>query len=112
VISKFTVLALLATICLAAGLGLVAWSAQMQLVSLQDTLYMWQPWLLVWRGTLLATLLLAWPALVRALSATFKLHGAATQALHAWRWRAGLGLVLMDLILVEDLLQPLGRIAG
>ena len=39
-----------------------------------------------------------------------ELGAAAAAALRQWRWRAGAGLVLMDLILVEDVLGFLGRV--
>jgi hypothetical protein len=94
------------------ALGIVAVAHRQGLEGLEGTLQRGRPWLLFWRIGVFAVLMVYWRELVRVVVRVAKLDVATAQALTLWRARAGVGLVMMDLVLVEDALGWLGRAAG
>lgn len=68
------------------------------------------PPLVLWRLVLFLALMLYWRELVGGLARLAKLDGPTKSALHGWRTRAGAGLLVMDLILVEGVLGWLERL--
>lgn len=77
---------------------------------LEELLRRVAPSLLLWRLGLFVALMLYWRELVGGLARLAKLDGPTTSALHGWRTRAGTGLVVMDLLLVEDTVGWLARL--
>jgi hypothetical protein len=94
----------------AVAAGLWVWAERDGIADVQAGLSSAQPWLLGWRLTLFSVLMLYWHEIAGWLTRRAELGAAAATALRQWRWRAGAGLVLMDLILAEDVLGFLGRL--
>ena len=94
----------------AISLGLIAWAKREGALAVQIGLSAAGPWLLAWRLMLYVVLMTYWREIMEWLSPRMELSTAARTQLVAWRWRAGMGLLMMDLILVEDLLGILQRV--
>ena len=94
-------------VAVAIATGLVAWTKIEGQEAVRATLRDARPWLLLWRLCLLSFLMICWRPVVASIGRYFQLSTSAERALRNWKWRAGAGLVLMDLILVEDLLGVL-----
>lgn len=88
----------------AISLGLIAWATREGVLAVQIALSEAGPWLLTWRLMLFSALITFWREIMAWLSQHFGLSTDAEAQLVGWRWRAGTGLVLMNLILVEGLL--------
>ena len=93
----------------AVAVGLWVWMARSGLEAAELMLARAAPWLLCWRLLLFVALMVYWRELVRGLSTYAGLSDAATAALRRWRVRAGIGLIVMDLVLVEDAIGFLRR---
>jgi hypothetical protein len=98
-------------IAAAIALVLVIWAERMGDAAVLEALNGARPWLLLWRLSLLAALLVYWRAVVAWMSKRFSLSRTSEIELQSWRWRAGTWLVVMDLVFVEDLLGLLRYVA-
>ena len=94
----------------AVAAGVWVWAERDGIAEVQTGLAKARPWLFGWRLLLFSALMLYWHEIAGWLTRRAELGAAAAAALRQWRWRAGAGLVLMDLILVEDVLGFLGRL--
>jgi len=92
------------------SLGLLAWARRDGVLAIHSALADAKPWLLIWRLMLYSVLMTYWRELMEWLSQHLELARPAQAQLVGWRWRPGMGLLLMDLILVEDLLGVLGSV--
>jgi len=86
------------------ALGLIAWAKREGVLAVHRALVETEAWFLAWRLMLFGALMAFWQEIMRWLSGRLELSSRAQAQLVGWRWRAGTGLLLMDLILVEDLL--------
>jgi len=89
------------------AIGLIMWAEQESVEKINAHVAHMAPWLLLWRIGVFAILILYWNELVGWATKAFVLNRESGVELVRWRWRAATGLVLMDLVLVEDLI---GRI--
>jgi hypothetical protein len=94
----------------AIAIGLATWARFEGPNAVRATLQEATPWLLLWRLTVWSMLMLGWGPLSAAVARHLVLSTSSEQALRAWRWRAGAGLVLIDLVLVEDLVGAVSRV--
>jgi hypothetical protein len=99
-----------ALIVVAVGIGLAVWAKVEGPSAVRATLQDAAPWLLLWRLTVWSLLMIGWGSMTTAIARYLELSVSSEQALLAWRWRAGAGLVLIDLVLVEDLVGVVGRV--
>ena len=88
-------------------LGLTVWARRDGVLAIHSALADAKPWLLIWRLMLYSVLMTFWREIMEWLSQYLAVSTRAQAQLVGWRWRAGMGLLLMDLILVEDLLGVL-----
>lgn len=102
-----------ALVALGLGSGMVValwlWTQHDGIEAVELTLTRAAPWLLLWRLGLFTVLILYWHEFVDRLAKSAMLALATTTALRRWRVRAGAGLIVMDLVLVEDALGLLRR---
>ena len=98
-------------IAIAIAAGLVIWEERVGQAAVLAALRDARPWLLVWRLLLLTVVVLYWRPMVAWTSKRFCLSESSEAALREWRWRAAAGVVVMDLVLVEDLLGLLRHVA-
>jgi hypothetical protein len=99
-----------ALIVVAVGIGLATWAKFEGPSAVRATLQDAAPWLLLWRLTVWSLLMIGWGPMSTGIARYLGLSVSSEQALRAWRWRAGAGLVLIDLVLVEDLVGAVGRV--
>jgi hypothetical protein len=102
----------------AAGLGLLVagiavgftvWVERESVEAVNARLAEFALWLLLWRISLFAILVVYWKELARWVARAFALDAESGAELVRWRWRALAGLLLMDLVLVEDLIGKVHR---
>jgi len=89
------------------AVSLMIWAEQESVENINSHVAQMAPWLLLWRIGVFAILVLFWDELAGWAAKAFALNSESGVELARWRWRAATGLVLMDLVLVEDLI---GRI--
>lgn len=89
------------------SISLIMWAEQESIEKINTRVAQMAPWLLLWRIGVFAILILYWNELTGWATNAFALNSESGVELARWRWRAATGLVLMDLVLVEDLI---GRI--
>lgn len=108
---RWLVVTLAASGLLVAGIavGLVTWAEREGLEVVQAQLEQAAPWLLVWRITLFAILIIYWKELAGWISRKCALDEASSMALIQWRWRAAVWILLVDLVLAEDLIGLIQR---
>ena len=102
---------LAASALLVAGIavGLVSWAERAGLEVIRSRLEQAAPWLLVWRITLFAILIIYWKELASWIGRKCALDEASCAALVQWRWRAAVWILLLDLVLAEDLIGLIQR---
>ena len=96
-------------VLLTLALGIAVWASRDGVTAVHAGLIAAAPWLLVWRLSLFTLLMLYWRELADRLCQTLSLGADSRVAIGHWRWRAGIGLILMDLVLVEDAIGRLQR---
>jgi len=89
------------------AISLIIWAEQASVEKINTRVAQLTPWLVLWRIGVFAILVLYWNELAGWAVKAFGLDAESGLELARWRWRAATGLVLMDLVLVEDLI---GRI--
>ena len=98
-------------LAIAIAAGLVIWTEVVGRAAVLSALRAARPWFILWRLFLLTVLLLYWRPMVAWTAKRFRLSQSSEVALREWRWRAAVGVVVMDLVLVEDLLGLLRHAA-
>jgi hypothetical protein len=98
----FTLICGIALVAMA--IGVAAWAEHEGLATISARLVLAAPWLLMWRLVLFSLLMLYWCELSGEICRVCRFDRDTRAALRQWRWRAGVGLVAMDLVLVEDLI--------
>jgi hypothetical protein len=91
----------------AIAVTLILWAERESVEHIRTHVSQVAPWLVLWRIGLFAILIVYWRELADWITKTFALDPQSRADLVRWRWRATSGLMLMDLVLVEDLI---GRI--
>jgi hypothetical protein len=94
------------------AIGLIAWAERDSVEAINSRLAALAPWLVLWRISLFAALVVYWNELARWAARAFALDDKSGAELVRWRWRAAAGLLLMDLVLVEDLIGKVQRVVA
>ena len=104
------------SIALLTGVGIAAgwvlWVERDEITSLQSQWSTLYPWLLCLRCSLFLSLMIYWHEFVAWLGRVGSLGRASRIALQHWRPRAALGLIVIDLVLVEGVVGRLTHAFG
>lgn len=103
-------ISLLSGACIA--VGWLLWVERDEITAIQSQWSTLYPWLLCLRCSVFLSLMIYWQEFVAWLGRVGSLDRASLTALQHWRSRAALGLVVIDLMLVEDVVGRLTHALG